>query len=82
MIIFLIFMDEFVQRNYLNLLSKEMDIVYILNIRFKKMIVLCKILFMYNLFDKFVGIDFRYAVLNLYYQRFSERYQLYNYTNN
>ena len=41
-----------VQRNYVNLLKNEMDIVYILNIGFKKVKFLCKLKFIYNIFGK------------------------------
>ena len=42
--IILIVMVLFVQRNYLNILSNEMDIVYILNIKYRKMIVIVQVI--------------------------------------
>ena len=51
--IVLIVMVLYVQGNYLNLLEKETDIVYIRNIKYKRMIAFVKVIvFLYNLFDK------------------------------
>ena len=61
-----------VQRNYLNILKNDMDIAYILNIKYKKNDSFCAsyCLCIFNL-TKVIGIDFKCAVLKLYYQRFS-----------
>ena len=49
-----------------------MDIAYILNIRLKKMIVFVLVIVYKNFFlTKVLGIDFKSAVLNLHYPRFS-----------
>ena len=49
-----------------------MDIVYILKIKSKKNDSFCESYCLYKIYlTKIVGIDFKSAVLNLYYQRFS-----------
>ena len=49
-----------------------MDIVYILNTRYKKNDSFCASYCLYVIhLVKVLGIDFKSAVLNLYYQRFS-----------
>ena len=49
-----------------------MDIVYIQNIRFKKNDSYCASYCLYKIYlTKVLDIDFKSAVLNLYYQRFS-----------
>ena len=56
----------FVQRNYLNLLSNEMVIVYFLNIKYRKKDSFCASYCLYIIYlTKIVGIDFESAVLNL-----------------
>ena len=66
-----IVMDVPVQRNYLNLLQNEMDIVYILNIKYKKNDSFCARYCLYIIYlTKVLGIGFKSAVLNLYHQRF------------
>ena len=58
--------------SYLNLLKNEMDIVYILNVGFKKNDSFCARYCLYILYlTKGWGIDLESAVLNLYYQRLS-----------
>ena len=62
------------QRNCLNLLYNEMDLVYILNIKFKKKDIFCASYSLYIPYlAKMIVIDFNFAVLNLYYQRFSQK---------
>ena len=47
-----------------------MDIVYILNLRFKKNVSFCASYCLYIVYlTKMFGIDFEPAVLNLYYQK-------------
>ena len=50
-----------------------MDIVYVLNTKYKKIDSFCASYCLYIIYlTKIVGNDFKSAVLNLYYQRFSE----------
>ena len=50
-----------------------MDFVYILNIKYKRIIVFVQVIvYIYILYlTKVIGIDFKSSILNLYYQRFS-----------
>ena len=49
-----------------------MDIVYIQNIKYKKNDSYCASYCLYKIYlTKVLGIDFKSALLNFYYQRFS-----------
>ena len=63
-------MDVSVQKNYQDILSNEMHIVYIPKTKFKIVTVPSHCLYIIYL-TEVVGIEFESAVLNLYYQRFS-----------
>ena len=65
-------MDVSVQVIYLNLSLNEMDIVYIVNIKYRKKDSFCAS-YCLNIFylTKVLNSDFLSAVLNLYYLRFS-----------